>query len=94
MQVEAKHMHVLPTPKHGCLAICDVTVGGEFAIKGVRVMQGEKGPFVSLPQYKDKDGKYQDVVFPITAEGRKALNDAVLQVYREHTQEKAVEAAR
>lgn len=47
-----------------------------------------------MPQYKDKADKYQDVVFPITADGRKAVNEAVLNAYRDLTQEKAAEAAR
>lgn len=94
MRVEAKNMHVLGTPKGNVLALCDLSLGGEFVVKGVRVLQGKEGPYVTMPQYKDKADKYQDVVFPITADGRKAVNEAVLNAYRELTQEKAAEAAR
>ena len=70
------------------LANASVTIGGCFAIRGVRVMNSEKGAFVSMPQRKTADGEYKDVCFPTTAEMRKTLNSAVLGEYQ-RTMEKA-----
>ena len=64
------------------LANASVTIGGCFAIRGVRVMNSEKGAFVSMPQRKSADGEYKDICFPTTAEMRKALNSAVLGEYQ------------
>ena len=47
------------------LANASVDLNGVFAIRGIRVMQGEKGPFVSMPSYKIGDS-YRDVCFPCT----------------------------
>lgn len=42
------------------LANASVTIGGCFAIRGVRVMNSEKGAFVSMPQRKSAEGEYMD----------------------------------
>jgi len=34
----------------------NVDINGVFAIRGVKVIRGEKGPFVAMPQYKDSHG--------------------------------------
>ena len=60
------------------LANASVTVGGCFAIRGVRVMNSEKGAFVSMPQRRNAQGEYKDICFPTTPEMRKVLNSAVL----------------
>ena len=94
MKIEAKGMHVFEGRSDNLLGICDVRLGdGEFVVKGVRVLDSEKGPFVSLPQYKDREGKYQDVVFPTTKEGREQLNHAVLQEYEHVEQQMRQQAA-
>lgn len=64
------------------LANASVTIGGCFAIRGVRVMNSEKGAFVSMPQRKSAEGEYKDICFPTTAEMRKTLNSAVLGEYQ------------
>ena len=47
---------------------------------GIKVIDGKKGAFVSMPQYKYK-GKWNDSCFPITADFRDELRDAVLEAY-------------
>lgn len=61
-------------------AVAQVTINNEFAIKGIKVYEGEKGLFVSMPSRKI-GSEYQDIVFPITAEARAQLNSAVLETY-------------
>ncbi|GHV08322.1 hypothetical protein FACS1894217_10580 [Clostridia bacterium] len=58
-------------------------VDGEdlVAIHGIRVVDGSKGLFVTMPQSKDKDGEYHDIAFPLNGELRKELNKAVLNEY-------------
>lgn len=82
MKIEAKNLHVLNGNRtDNLLALSDLSLDGAFVVKGVRVLQSDKGPFVSLPSYKDREGKYQDVVFPVTKEGREAVNKTVLDAY-------------
>ncbi len=63
-------------------AFASVNLDKEFAITGLKVMEGSKGVFVAMPSYKTNKGDYQDIFFPITKESRQALNDAVLNAYQ------------
>lgn len=72
--------------KGNLLAFASATIGGCFAVNGIRVLNSEKGKFVAMPSSKGGDGKYHDICCPTTAEMRKALDAAVKGEY-----EKAVE---
>ena len=65
---------VYPTQREGnILATANITLGGCFAVKGLRVMDGKNGIFVTMPD--------QDICFPTTKEMREALNTAVMGEY-------------
>jgi stage V sporulation protein G len=63
-------------------AFADVSIGN-FIIKGLKVLDGKNGLFLSMPQEKSKDGKWYDTVFPVTKEARKSLTDLVLEAYQQ-----------
>jgi len=62
-------------------AFADVSFSG-IVIKGLSVVDGEKGIFVSMPRHKGKDGKWYDTVYPETKELKQQLSDAVLEAYQ------------
>jgi len=68
-------------------AIATVSLGNEFLVTGVRVVDCEKGLTVFMPSMKDKAGEYRDVCFPITAPCRTQFNNAVLNAYDRHLKE-------
>ena len=64
---------------------------GNLAVRDIRIVNGQNGPFIAMPQAKDKDGNYKDLVFPTTKEGRAQLNTTILDAYaaaKEKAQEK------
>ena len=64
-------------------AIASANLGDCFAVKGIKVMEGKNGLFVSMPSQKGKDGNYHDICFPITPDFRNQLNNAVVQAYQQ-----------
>lgn len=80
MQMEVK-IHSLST-SGSVLANASVTLNGCFAVRGVKVINSENGPFVSMPSYKGRDG-YKDVCFPCTKEFHQQFSDAVVAAYRQ-----------
>ena len=65
-------------------AIASANIGGAFAIHGIKIMDSDKGLFVSMPQSKyEKDGKthYSEIFHPVTADARNELYNAVLTAY-------------
>lgn len=72
-------------------AYASATIGGAFAIHGMRVIESEKGRFISMPQEsykKNGETKYSDTFHAITAEARDALVDAVNDAYEQALQER------
>lgn len=63
-------------------AFCDVAVAESFLIKGIRVVEGKKGLFVSMPQEQGKDGNWYDTVIPLTKEARQQISELVLKTYQ------------
>ncbi len=63
-------------------AFLDIALG-DFVVKGLKIIQGQKGLFLSMPQDKAKDGKWYNAFYPVTREARQALTDVVLAAYQE-----------
>jgi len=64
-------------------AFVDITVNGVLLIKGLRVMDGSKGLFVSMPREQAKDEKWYDTIRCLTIGVREDITDVVLQAYQE-----------
>ena len=69
-------------PSDSIKGTASVNINGAFAIRGVKIIEGSNGLFVSMPSYK-VGNEYKDICFPITPECRKQLNDAVLGAYEQ-----------
>jgi stage V sporulation protein G len=68
----------IPEPKGTTKGFASVTIDGMFGAHGISIVEGKNGLFVAMPQTKDTKGEWRDIFHPVTSEGRKALNDAVL----------------
>jgi len=75
-------------------ANASVDINGAFAVRGVKVMEGTKGLFVSLPSYKAGNGEYRDICFPCTTQSRERFNQAVLEAYEQALQQAQGQAQR
>ena len=69
--------------KSNLKAYVNVEFDEEFVVKGIKVLDGKKGLFVSMPASEGKDGEFYDIAFPITKEFRETLVDDVLDAYEE-----------
>ena len=74
-------------------AVADVIIDNAVVIHQVRVVEGEKGNFVSMPREKwtARDGvvRYRDVVNPVSASARNEIQDAVLSAYKAYLMDSA-----
>ena len=87
LSVTAKIDRMIDRENATVKAYASVNLGGEFVIKDIAVVDGQKGLFARMPfrSYKSSDGetKYSDIAFALTDEARQSLNDAVIGSYRE-----------
>jgi len=80
LKIDVK-IHALRTEGNR-LADASVCLDDCFAIKGVRIVNGSSGPFVSMPSYKS-GSQYRDVCFPCTKEFKQEFDHAVLDAYQQ-----------
>lgn len=72
-----------PGQQGGTRAYASATIDGCFAVRGIKVVEGGRdGLFVSMPSRKTVDG-YKEVCFPVTAEFREQLHNAVMDAYKQ-----------
>ena len=62
-------------------AYATVVIEEKMRINRIRVMEGENGLYVSMPNKKDAWGNYHEVVSMPTPEACRALNELVLHEY-------------
>lgn len=62
-------------------AVASITVNDEFVIKGIKMYENSKGELDILMPSRRFGNDYQDVVFPITADAREQMKQAVLNTY-------------
>ena len=67
-------------------AFANVTFDDAFVVRGLKVINGTNGYFVSMPSRKRPDGTYQDIAHPINNEMRRIIEDAVLGEYEKARQ--------
>ena len=68
-------------PMGNLLGYASVTIGDSFKIDGFRICSGEKGLYVNMPSTQDRNGTWKDVCWPVTADFRRQLNDALIEGY-------------
>ena len=83
MKIEAK-VTMLSDSTNNVKALASITLEDSFVVTGIRVIQSQKGDmFTAMPSRKTPNGEYKDICFPITAEARASINEAILKVYNE-----------
>lgn len=66
------------------LAFAELTIGGAFVIKNIRIFNGGNGRFVVFPAEKgrgDASKQWYDIAHPCTPEAREAATGAILAAY-------------
>ena len=58
-----------------------VTFDEAFVIHNLKIIEGQKGIFVAMPNRKTKDGEYRDIAHPLNNEMRKAIEDSIIKEF-------------
>ena len=63
-------------------AFCDVSIDKQLLIKGIRIVDGRHGPFVSMPRHKTAEDTWRDIVVPLTHETKTELSRIILEAFQ------------
>ncbi|MFZ5518251.1 MAG: septation regulator SpoVG [Candidatus Zhuqueibacterota bacterium] len=62
-------------------AFVNVTFENKFVVRGMKVIKGSTGFFVSMPSRKMPDGTFRDIAHPINNEFRQFIEKVILEEY-------------
>ncbi len=78
-------IRLIDNPNTKIRAEASVNIGGAYTVHGLKVVDSDKGMFVSMPSrsYTDSSGetKYAETFHPVTSEARQAIIKSVSQAY-------------
>ena len=83
LNIKVHKMYTLPGDKP-LKAFADVAINDAVLIKGIKVIEGREGLFMSMPQDQGKDKKWYESVRCLNNEVRQQISDVVLMAYRTH----------
>ena len=62
-------------------AVVSVTLDEMLAVHDIKVVQGDERLFVAMPNRKDENGVFRDIVHPISPSARKLFEQTILEAY-------------
>jgi stage V sporulation protein G len=62
-------------------AFANVTFDNAFVIRGLKIISGNRGFFISMPSKRRPDGTYQDVAHPINTDMRRLMERTIIEAY-------------
>lgn len=98
--VEASSMNITNVkirkmfPEGKIRAIVSIILDGDFAVHDLKIIEGVERMFVAMPNRRSDDGRFQDIVHPISAEARRTLEDTIIAAYEHAKAEGTIPASR
>ena len=63
--------------------VASVTFNDSFVVRGIKIVESQRGLFVAMPSEKDSNNTYRDIVHPVNIEFKNRLQNAILEKYNE-----------
>ena len=83
--MEISDIRIRKTMHDGRLrAVVSVTLDNAVAIHDIKIVQGDDRLFVAMPSRREEAGNYRDIIRPINSSARSALENSIIQAYRQH----------
>jgi stage V sporulation protein G len=79
--VEITEIRITLRDEEKLKGFANVTFDNAFVIRGLKIIAGNTGFFVSMPSRKRPDGTHQDICHPINNQTRQMIEERVLEAY-------------
>lgn len=80
------NIRIFKAKKRGpVLAYANVILSGQFIIRGITLLENERGRFISMPSRKlrDEERQYRNMCHPLNSNVREELTKAIFDAYDE-----------
>ena len=83
MKISDVRVRIVKTDKSKIKASASITIDECFVAHDIKVIEGNEGYFIAMPNRKTPDGQFKDVVHPSNTETREEIRDIVLKAFEE-----------
>jgi stage V sporulation protein G len=90
--MEITDVKVIPVDDEKLKAFVSIVFDQCFVVTDIKIINGPKGLFVSMPSKKRKDGTFKDIAHPLNNQMRQYLEEKVLGVYKQQVGSTAASA--
>ena len=81
--MEITEVKVYPAKESGRLkAYATIVFDNSFIIRDLKIIEGNKGYFVSMPSRRRKDGTFRDIVHPLNSDTRTNIENMVIEEFK------------
>lgn len=81
--MEITDVKVIPVDDEKLKAFVSIVFEHCFVVTDIKVINGPKGLFVSMPSKKRKDGTFKDIAHPLNNQMRQYLEEKILGIYKQ-----------
>ena len=72
-------------------AFVNITFDDQFVVRGLKVIKGSNGFFISMPSRKMPDGSFRDIAHPINKEFRELVEKIIIDKYNQQLEKEKSE---
>ena len=79
--MEITEVRIFPVEDEKLKAFVSIILDNCFVISDIKIINGPKGLFISMPSKKRKDGTFRDIAHPLNSDTRRMMEEKVLHRY-------------
>ncbi len=89
--MEITDIRIFPVDEPKLKAFVSVTFDRSFIVSDIKIIDGNRGLFLSMPSKKRRNGTYKDIAHPLNSATRTMIEEAVIKAYEEEISKRAKE---
>jgi stage V sporulation protein G len=80
--MQITEVRVFPVDEEKLKAYASIVLDASFIVNDLKIIEGKRGLFISMPSRRRKRGGYRDVAHPLNNETRRMIEECVLAEYK------------
>ena len=87
MKISDVRVRIIKKDDNKLKAVASITIDECFVVHDIKVIEGNQGYFIAMPNRKTLDGEYKDIVHPLNTETREEIRAAILAEFEKAQKE-------
>jgi stage V sporulation protein G len=76
-------VRVFPVDEDKLKAFASIVIDDAFVVSDIKIIDGKKGRFLSMPSTKRRNGTFRDIAHPLNNDTRRMIEDKIFRRYDE-----------